>query len=332
MSSPHLSLGTALALDVARDPTRHANEVGQRRAAASVVTLRSQHESANEPVVQARSIDTSANSLWAPTEDSYTRQITILRKNKQHVTHHYPSEHDDWRTKSSSLLNYNESPIAAGYEAQAYIANELKQNDRLSAYERDIHQVAIDSIPRYGGSTRVYSPELDESITDDRGLGDPSMYPSDEVVCFLSTGNQSDNYPTPNEPSQTNHFQGSQTVAGVFYSELTSFISRSTFERMAYALIDGQVDVYTRAEYLVCVNFFMLTSVGLEEADQSGLIKKRVQILRERYRKNAFLALKVISVLNPPSLSLLQALLAGVSLLPGPLMLSDANGQSNFQT
>lgn len=102
---------------------------------------------------------------------------------------------------------------------------------------------------------------------------------------------------------------------------------------MAYALIDGQVHGHTRAEYLVCVNFFMLTSVGLEESDQSDVTKKRVQILRERYRKNSFLALGGISVLNPPSLCLLQALLAGVSQLRGRhLVFSKANHHQNSQT
>lgn len=82
---------------------------------------------------------------------------------------------------------------------------------------------------------------------------------------------------------------------------------------MAYALIDQQVQGHTRAEYIVCVNFFTLTQVGgLEAIGRGDGITKRLTSLQDRYRENAFKALSHISVLSAPSLSLLQALLAGV--------------------
>lgn len=186
MSSSRLSIGPGPALNTARG---HANEDSQQRAAAPVIASRSPHESAHQPVLQAKSVDTSVSSLGTHTEDSYTRQIAIPRENEQHVAHHSPANHDGWRSKPSESLKLYEYPIAAGYEAQAYIASELQHNDRLGAYERDILQVTIDSIPRCDEGKRVYLPELEECMSYDRGLYDPLMYPSEEVICFLSTGN-----------------------------------------------------------------------------------------------------------------------------------------------
>jgi hypothetical protein len=82
---------------------------------------------------------------------------------------------------------------------------------------------------------------------------------------------------------------------------------------MACALVDQQAHGSTRAEYIVCVNFFILTfSSGLEVTEKNARLSRRLESFRQRYRRNAFTALEKISILNPPSLSLLQALLAGV--------------------
>jgi hypothetical protein len=82
---------------------------------------------------------------------------------------------------------------------------------------------------------------------------------------------------------------------------------------MAFALIDQKVHGHTRVQYIVCVNFLALTfAAGLEVEFQAPSVQKRLTALQERYRRNALSALHRISVLNPPSLPLLQALLAGV--------------------
>lgn len=82
---------------------------------------------------------------------------------------------------------------------------------------------------------------------------------------------------------------------------------------MAYALIDQQVHGNKRAEYKVCVNFFTLTLTGgLEAVGRTQGVPNRLTPLQDRYRANALKALNYISVLSPPGLSLLQALLAGV--------------------
>lgn len=101
----------------------------------------------------------------------------------------------------------------------------------------------------------------------------------------------------------------------MFHSELSSFISKASFERMAHALVEEQLPSHTRAEYTVSVNFFILNLlVGLQATDQQDdSLDTRLGALQDRYRANAFNALGHISVLHPPSLSLLQALLAGVS-------------------
>jgi hypothetical protein len=83
---------------------------------------------------------------------------------------------------------------------------------------------------------------------------------------------------------------------------------------MAFALIDEQILGHARAEYIVCVNFFSLTlTIGLESGDVSSSFRRRLKPLQKKYRRNAFAALNHISMLSTPSLSLLQALLAGVS-------------------
>lgn len=89
---------------------------------------------------------------------------------------------------------------------------------------------------------------------------------------------------------------------------------------MAFALIDHQVHGHTRVQYIVCVNFIALTfAVGLEAEDQTPSIQERLKTLQDGYRRNAFTALRHVSILDPPSLPLLQTLLSGVSQASFPL-------------
>ncbi|KAH7349747.1 hypothetical protein B0T11DRAFT_289834 [Plectosphaerella cucumerina] len=136
------------------------------------------------------------------------------------------------------------------------------------------------------------APARDLELAD---LHDSTMYPSAEVMFFL--------------------LGSSRTRAGEFHSELASIISSDSFERMAFALIDEQILGHARAEYIVCVNFFSLTlTIGLESGDVSSSFRRRLKPLQKKYRRNAFAALNHISMLSTPSLSLLQALLAGAML------------------
>ncbi|KAH7121898.1 hypothetical protein B0J13DRAFT_612556, partial [Dactylonectria estremocensis] len=214
-----------------------------------------------------------------------------------------PSTTASWEFHSTTSLPHqtlseqsssHEGQIAAIFEAQTYIQSELGENPRLSHQEREILELAI-TLSSQASSTKDQSTlDVEGTMTGKADFCDPSMYPSAEAMCYL--------------------LSGYRTVAASFHSELASIISRGTFERMAFALIDHEVHGHVRVQYIVCVNFFALTFVvGLEAEGQTPSMQERHKSLQERYRKNAFTALGHISVLNPASLSLLQALLAGLS-------------------
>ncbi|ETS80258.1 hypothetical protein PFICI_07787 [Pestalotiopsis fici W106-1] len=277
-----------------QDTTLDTTHGHQCENVASTSSERSLHPSVDSPVDQASLPVRPEISSRDQIEGTSVGQQAVSAGNRLQSTNICSSNHGNPREGPSAAPSVDQSPIAARCEAQTYFQKELAHNHRLGAYEREVFQVALDTISRCARGNEEPPAETEESAPDDRDLGHASMYPSDEVVCFLSTV--------------------SQTIAGAFYFEITSFISRTSFERMAYSLIDGRSSDFTRAEYLVCVNFYMLTSIGLEETDHSDLIKERMRLLRERYRRNAFRALKSISVLSPPSLSLLQALLCGAML------------------
>lgn len=80
------------------------------------------------------------------------------------------------------------SPIAAGFEAEMYLKKELANNQRLGAFERESLIVAINLIPQIGGSRHDWSRTFEQLDLDSQALDDPSMYPSTELMCFLSNG------------------------------------------------------------------------------------------------------------------------------------------------
>ncbi|KAH8667163.1 hypothetical protein BGZ61DRAFT_522230 [Ilyonectria robusta] len=196
---------------------------------------------------------------------------------------------------SSDKGERRESQIAAAFEAQAYMQSELQENQRIGHQQREILQLAIELSSQNASRNEGPVSDVDAPPTERADFLDPSMYPSSEAVCFL--------------------LSGSRTVAASFHSELSSIISRVTFERMAFALIDQQVHGHTRVQYIVCVNFIALTfAVGLEAEDQTRSIQERLKTLQDGYRRNAFTALRHVSILDPPSLPLLQTLLSGAIL------------------
>ena len=81
---------------------------------------------------------------------------------------------------------------------------------------------------------------------------------------------------------------------------------------MATALRRKTVPSDKLAQFIVLVNFYALTfAVGLETESGASSIRRRMDHLQRKYRTNAMNALRRVSVLDPPSLTLLQALLAG---------------------
>ncbi|KAH8892789.1 hypothetical protein GQ53DRAFT_120380 [Thozetella sp. PMI_491] len=209
-----------------------------------------------------------------------------------------PASWPELATAQNTPVGYpgeREDHITATSEAQTYIQSELGDNQRLSQQQRDLLQLAITMASRMPVTKEASVSDFDTPPTGKADFSDPSMYPSTEAICYLLSGHR--------------------TVTTSFHSDLASIISRSTFERMAFALIDGQVEGHVRVQYIVCVNFLALTfAVGLPAGDQTSFVRGRLRALQERYRRNAFTAVHHISVLDPPSLPLLQALLAGAML------------------
>ena len=79
---------------------------------------------------------------------------------------------------------------------------------------------------------------------------------------------------------------------------------------MAASLREQQATGPSLAHYVVLVNFYALTfAVGLETEQHSSFSRFRLQDLQKKYRNNAIYALQQVSVLDPPSLTLLQTLL-----------------------
>ncbi|KFA51011.1 hypothetical protein S40293_11165 [Stachybotrys chartarum IBT 40293] len=193
-----------------------------------------------------------------------------------------------------SALRVEDCGVAAVQEAKLHIKTEIKENPTLEAKSREALERALSQLSRLPCNSQE-SSNPDNTITDNVDFFDPSMFPSAEALCFL--------------------LSGKYTVTGSFHSELASLVSKRHFERMAFSLIKNLVQGHTRVEFIVCVNFFALTSaVGLETEGQTVYLQDRLKNLQKRYRRNAMTALNHISVLNPPSISLLQALLSGAML------------------
>ncbi|KAM0813363.1 putative Zn(2)-C6 fungal-type domain-containing protein [Seiridium cardinale] len=252
----------------------------------------------------------SVSSLISEQNDS--TGLLVVTDTNQQVTEQQPTQQNlsllagesrqelrQVHTTSQSGLSLD-SPIpryqiGAIYEARTHILSELQGNRGLNSEQREVFDLAILSASRIplvrSRSVSVHDAFVTESVD----FYDPVMYPSTEAMCFL--------------------LGGYRTVTASFHSELVSFISKRTFERMAYALIDQKVQGYTRVQYVVCVNFLALTSTaGLRVEGQTVFLQEQIKNLQDRYRENAFTALSHISVLDPPCLPLLQALLAGAML------------------
>lgn len=93
-------------------------------------------------------------------------------------------------------------------------------------------------------------------------------------------------------------------------------MSRETLERMALAMHDKNEDDQTLIQYSICVNSCAATYLwNLPEEGQSVGMQHALDRSREDYMRRALTALNYISILEKPSLSLLQALLTGIVLL-----------------
>lgn len=96
--------------------------------------------------------------------------------------------------------------------------------------------------------------------------------------------------------------------------DLASIISKTTFEKQGLALLNGTVSGPQRVQFIAIVNF--VAWIFLLAHDSSFLsqqLRTSVDKKWKAYEQNMTAALRQISILDLPSFSLLQALLAGVS-------------------
>ncbi|KAM5357194.1 hypothetical protein ACJZ2D_016518 [Fusarium nematophilum] len=120
-------------------------------------------------------------------------------------------------------------------------------------------------------------------------------------------------YPAPEFLHVTLDGLGVNSFITRFYLPLGRHLSKLTLERMEYELIENIVHGQRRLEYIICVNFWAyLVLTSLESEDPSTLMAQHLGGSRDRYFNNAQCALKRMSILTTPTLSMLQALLCGV--------------------
>lgn len=112
-------------------------------------------------------------------------------------------------------------------------------------------------------------------------------------------------------------------------------MSRETLERMALAMHDKNEDDQTLIQYSICVNSCAATYLwNLPVEGQSVGMQHALDRSREDYMRRALTALNYISILEKPSLSLLQALLTGVSdrVIPGKKRLLTGSRSCYFRS
>lgn len=96
--------------------------------------------------------------------------------------------------------------------------------------------------------------------------------------------------------------------------EFSTFISRDTLERMALAMHNKTDDEQNLLLYSVCVNGYVGNFLRiLPEAGEGQDMQRALHKSKEDYFRRCLTALNYITVLQTPSLAVLQALLTGVS-------------------
>ncbi|KAF4488354.1 hypothetical protein CGGC5_v004317 [Colletotrichum fructicola Nara gc5] len=106
-----------------------------------------------------------------------------------------------------------------------------------------------------------------------------------------------------------------------FILDMGSVISPKTFEKQGLDLIEKKVSGATYLHYTVNVNFLAWIYLGATNSEPGTLMHAHLLTRQQQYEKNILIALHRIGVLDPPSMSLFQALLSGTMymLLSGKL-------------
>lgn len=97
-----------------------------------------------------------------------------------------------------------------------------------------------------------------------------------------------------------------------FILDMGSVISPKTFEKQGLDLIEKKVSGATYLHYTVNVNFLAWIYLGATNSEPGTLMHAHLLKRQQQYEKNILIALHRIGVLDPPSMSLFQALLSGV--------------------
>ncbi|KAH6995257.1 hypothetical protein EDB80DRAFT_877127 [Ilyonectria destructans] len=197
-----------------------------------------------------------------------------------------------WDDDSSTI---RQSPLLR--QAQRYLkfqrgrpeVNTTQERQWLFQWGLDLAE-SVDSPPAIAWTDGV---ELEDKIN----FYSKSMYPSPEFIYITLNG------------------LNTSSLITQLYLYLGSHISRTTLERMELALVENTAQGHRRLEYIVCVNFWAyLVLTSLESDDSSTRMAQHLGGTRDRYFNNAKQALKRMSILVTPTVSLLQALVSGVML------------------
>lgn len=100
----------------------------------------------------------------------------------------------------------------------------------------------------------------------------------------------------------------------VFDLEYSTYISQETLERMAVTMYKNDEDEQTLLQYSICVNAYASTFLwSSQQGKENTALQEASERSRENYSRRCFAALSRIHMLEKPSLSLVQALISGVS-------------------
>ncbi|KAH9233267.1 hypothetical protein K456DRAFT_1838298, partial [Colletotrichum gloeosporioides 23] len=187
----------------------------------------------------------------------------------------------------------------ATVQAQHHIQTELQSRAGLDESKRQVLESALAFATNNTLPALAIDPE--GYVLEPADLSDEGHYPSVETLHFMLN---------------------SKKEAGFsFILDMGSVISPKTFEKQGLDLIEKKVSGATYLHYTVNVNFLAWIYLGATNSEPGTLMHAHLLKRQQQYEKNILIALHRIGVLDPPSISLFQALLSGTMymLLSGKL-------------
>lgn len=203
---------------------------------------------------------------------------------------------------------------ATQFEARSFIQGALAETfQSISVDRRSVLEAALDFVGKMG-----HPPTRRPLMKSDKcgeEVADCIVPPSPEFFHMFLSGNHDPLLAFFSLPlSQEYDPETRRSDPRTYDLEYSTYMSRETLERMALAMHDKNEDDQTLIQYSICVNSCAATYLwNLPEEGQSVGMQHALDRSREDYMRRALTALNYISILEKPSLSLLQALLTGVS-------------------